>query len=214
VCGSARHAHPLKNVDTLIVSCVLLCRYYLDAAAVLHSALNTGAWGAANITLEGRGVVSGEDLRQQLLNSTSCTEENDSPQGLTVRGALRAVVRGVTFVDFPNHHIIAQVTDDGPCAGQPGVLQVVRWGTSVGVGGGCEARLMVAAVVAVVVVVVLILVAAVVFGRRRRRRCRRRVQSSSSCSVVVVVVAGVVVVVVVIVVVVVVVVTLACSWAR
>eukprot|EP01045_Picozoa_sp_COSAG04_P039997 COSAG04_NODE_11475_length_707_cov_0.950658_1_plen_124_part_00 len=52
-------------------------------------------------------------------SSKDCT--NNSPQGLTLKNVAHADISGVTFVDFPNHHIIAAASErpDGwskPCA--------------------------------------------------------------------------------------------------
>lgn len=105
---------------------------HVPAGAVLHFALNNAQLGTT-IRLEGYGVLSGEEMDRcnpgsgspQALNQRpthaprlpgkiaqgqrqldhSC--DNNSPQGLTISNARIATVTGVTFVDFPNHHIIA-----------------------------------------------------------------------------------------------------------
>ncbi len=136
-------------------------RYFLSADAVLHSALNSGNWGADNITLVGYGLLSGEDLDRDpckpgldctgealvaaTASTTSATEitatttttttttttavndhvtaaavdggVNNSPQGLTIHGANFAHIEGITFVDFPNHHLILDATQTYDSAG-------------------------------------------------------------------------------------------------
>lgn len=106
-------------------------RYFLAANAVLHSALTTPCFAKSNITLEGYGILSGEDMSRNGNNESAgrCSGEqlvasrgtgqatgrycggggpNNSPQGLSVCGVSSARVTGLTLVDFPNHHIIAQ----------------------------------------------------------------------------------------------------------
>ena len=87
-------------------------RVFVRADAILHAALkNTGGWGKDNITLIGYGTISGEDQdRCGSQHDTKCCSKNVSPQGLTLAGTHRSVITGVTFVDFPNHHIIALAT--------------------------------------------------------------------------------------------------------
>lgn len=96
-------------------------RVFLSAGAILHSALNnTGSWGKDNITLVGYGVVSGEEQArcpaQHVSNDDNncCCAENNSPQGLSIDGAHRAVIDGPTFVDHPNHHAVLDTTSCTP----------------------------------------------------------------------------------------------------
>jgi hypothetical protein len=109
-------------------------RVHVAHGAILYAALESeGKWGAHNVTLEGLGVLSGEEMHQcpnrtdpsQICYNkpgAACTS-NISPQGITLRGVTRASVTGVTFVDFPNHHLIMQATD---CATSPdGIAGVV-----------------------------------------------------------------------------------------
>ena len=81
-------------------------RVYVASGAIVHAALDSGSWGTRNVTLQGYGVFSGEELVRP-----PGKKNNDSPQGITLRGVTRALVSGPTFVDFPNHHLMAQATD-------------------------------------------------------------------------------------------------------
>ena len=75
---------------------------------MLHAAIDTGEWGRPNITVDGYGIISGEEMSRG--PGASCTSNNGSPGGLVMSGGAGRAVHGVTFVDFPNHHIKAQNT--------------------------------------------------------------------------------------------------------
>ena len=93
-------------------------RIHVPNGAIVYAALVTGKWGAQDITVDGFGAFSGEEMsrcpnRTDVAAAQSCTiscPTNTSPQGMTLTGVTTAVVTGVTFIDFPNHHIIAQAT--------------------------------------------------------------------------------------------------------
>ena len=62
-------------------------------------------------TLHGSGILTGEDMSVRPYNATNppgTCDGNDSPQAITIRGN-NASIRDVTLVDFPNHHVIADV---------------------------------------------------------------------------------------------------------
>lgn len=104
-------------------------RVYLSPGAILYAALDSGGkWGARNITLEGFGIISGEEQRR-CPNRTDVSQkccDNKSPQGLTLTGVTSARVTGVTFIDHPNHHIITQATDCTANAGYAGIMDNVK----------------------------------------------------------------------------------------
>jgi len=130
-------------------------RVYLDAGAVVHGAVtNGGGNGKDTIVLEGYGTLSGEDQPRcplhgnypvfshtdsvagaavGKLSQSGCCKDNKSPQGISLRNVKHATVRGVTFVDFPNHHIIASAVtiknSDGSCATTPSIFHNSKvWG--------------------------------------------------------------------------------------
>lgn len=76
-------------------------RYFFCAGAVVHAALVGGsqAWGQNGITVDGFGVISGEEMDRG-------GETNNSPVGISYKGLQNSSVLGVTLVDFPNHHLI------------------------------------------------------------------------------------------------------------
>lgn len=78
-------------------------RYFFCAGAVVHAALHggAGAWGQSGIVVDGYGVLSGEDMTRDV-----STPDNQSPQGIVFTGLANSSLRGLTLVDFPNHHII------------------------------------------------------------------------------------------------------------
>ena len=95
---------------------------HVPPSAILYFALLSNT-SHADIKLEGHGSVSGEEMTRchegAADTSKDCT--NNSPQGLTLKNVAHAEILGVTFVDFPNHHIIAAASErpDGwskPCA--------------------------------------------------------------------------------------------------
>lgn len=77
-------------------------RYFFCAGSIVHSALHggIGQWGQIGIIVDGYGVLSGEEMWR------ADDPNNDSPQGIVYSGVQNSSVRGVTLIDFPNHHII------------------------------------------------------------------------------------------------------------
>jgi hypothetical protein len=73
-------------------------RYFLCAGAVVHAAL-AGPGSAANVRLDGFGVLSGEEMAR-------AGDFNVSPQGVRTGLAANATFEGFSLVDFPNHHLI------------------------------------------------------------------------------------------------------------
>ena len=112
-------------------------RVHFASGAILYAALDTGGvWGAKNITVDGFGIISGEEMRRcphRTNASMACSEAcptNTSPQGITLTGVTRARISGVTFVDFPQHHLIMQTTDCAAFDGYSGIatnLKVLGW---------------------------------------------------------------------------------------
>ena len=114
-------------------------RVHVQMDAVLYFALQSSH--ADNITLEGFGSVSGEEMQRclgdhhhnpNIVDETSrdgtaksCT--NNSPQGLTLQdfAVKQASVSGVTFIDFPNHHIIAGASNK-PCGAEGDTVSVIE----------------------------------------------------------------------------------------
>ena len=125
---------------------------HVPAGAILYAALDSGgAWGRQNVSLSGHGVVSGEEMSRcpnrtdaSVACSAACPT-NTSPQGLTLTGVTQASITGVTFVDFPNHHLIAQATGCAPkqSAALLANVKVLGWranGDGVHVFGGWDVR--------------------------------------------------------------------------
>ena len=113
-------------------------RVHFAIGAILYAALDTGGvWGAKNITVDGFGIISGEEMRRcpnRTNVSMACSDAcptNISPQGITLTGVTRARISGVTFIDFPQHHLIMQSTDCAAFAGgYSGIadnLKVIGW---------------------------------------------------------------------------------------
>ena len=76
-------------------------RYFFCAGAVVHTALFAGiTWDSSGTAVDGPGVLSGEEMTR------ADDPLNNSPQGVVFFGVSNASVRGVTLVDFPNHHLI------------------------------------------------------------------------------------------------------------
>ena len=111
-------------------------RVHRALGAVLYAALNSGgAWGRPNVTVDGLGVLSGEEM-WRCPNRTAAPQDscdaacpvNISPQGISLDGVTRARVSGLTLVDFPNHHLALQATD---CDAEGGSvaenLKVLGW---------------------------------------------------------------------------------------
>eukprot|EP00937_MAST-01D_sp_MAST-1D-sp2_P006142 g6142.t1 len=91
-------------------------RVHVSAGAVLYFALNGTKYPSEprSYVLEGYGTVSGEEmLRCPPSPGPNYTARaggacpNHSPQGLSLSLVDLVAISGVTFVDFPNHHIIA-----------------------------------------------------------------------------------------------------------
>jgi hypothetical protein len=110
-------------------------RVHIASGAILYASLNTGTWGAHNITLDGFGILSGEDM-DRCANwtalSASCQAAcpvNDSPGCIQLTGVTNGHVSGVTCVDFPNHHLMMQATDcsEGGHAGVTENVKVLGW---------------------------------------------------------------------------------------
>jgi hypothetical protein len=113
-------------------------KVHVPMDTVLYFALQSSQ--ADNITLEGLGSISGEEMQrcpegaervpsesrhQDNRVTESCT--NNSPQGLALTdfAVKQASVRGVTFIDFPNHHIIAGASNK-PCGADGDTLSVIE----------------------------------------------------------------------------------------
>ena len=106
-------------------------RVHVPADAVLYFALNSD--GAENITVDGYGTISGEEMNrcntpkgstQAQAVRASC--KNISPQGLSLKdfAVKQAAISGITFSDFPNHHIIAGATNK-PCDSSGDILSTM-----------------------------------------------------------------------------------------
>ena len=134
VFGPGEHRIPLaSNASWPIWQLPQHVVVHLHTAAVLYFAVETPGWGWQNITLQGYGFLSGEEMDRKGARPPPGLERchsNKSPQGITLRGVTAADVSGVTLVDFPNHHVIVQVapTPRGPrgACGTPGRFSNVK----------------------------------------------------------------------------------------
>eukprot|EP00041_Stephanoeca_diplocostata_P029004 m.846755 g.846755 ORF g.846755 m.846755 type:complete len:194 (-) comp23477_c1_seq125:3308-3889(-) len=88
---------------------------YIPVDAILYFAMVGRA--DETISIGGYGHLSGEEMPrchfpyddQRSRSSTdpaNTTCDNNSPQGLTLVNVAAASVTGITFIDFPNHHMI------------------------------------------------------------------------------------------------------------
>jgi hypothetical protein len=117
-------------------------KVHLALGSVVHAAFQSepsARWATQQISVGGYGVLSGEENLREAHTDARHTaratphagcSENLTPQGITISGAARAHLTGITLVDHPNHHIIAGVA--GECeGGQPnGVasnLKILGW---------------------------------------------------------------------------------------
>ena len=117
-------------------------RVHVPMSAVLYFALQSQL--ANNITVQGYGSISGEEmlrcpggspdqgpddhgLGSEGGNRDSKTCTNNSPQGLSLKdfAVKQASISGITFIDFPNHHVIAGATNK-PCGTEGDTLSVIE----------------------------------------------------------------------------------------
>jgi hypothetical protein len=127
-------------------------KVHVPADAICYFALDGPPPPArVNISLEGYGTFSGEEIDRCAPNATAARRgdaavaadgeppsfgegkacggaENKSPQGLTLGWNVHhASIAGVTFVDYPNHHIIAQATGNKqPCVAPPSTMTNIK----------------------------------------------------------------------------------------
>jgi hypothetical protein len=97
-------------------------RYYLCPGAVVHAAFHggAGAWAQNGLAVDGPGVLSGEEMLRV------DDPDNESPSGIVFSGVRNSSVRGVTLIDFPNHHLIL-----GQAAGDElSNVKVLGWRTN------------------------------------------------------------------------------------
>jgi len=74
--------------------------YYFPPDTWVHGALNTTNDTNADITIFGYGHLVGSSIPRG-----DC-KTNPSPEALHMRNVVNADISGITFVDFPNHHLI------------------------------------------------------------------------------------------------------------
>ena len=99
---------------------------YTCQDAIPYFALQSDLSGA-NITLDGYGrfrrngplpreyhIMAATRSQNAIIPHVQGSCDNKSPQGLTIKNARQASIRGLTFIDFPNHHIIADASN-APC---------------------------------------------------------------------------------------------------
>lgn len=106
--------------------------YYIPAGAWVKGFFTNEKDGDANIKLFGHGVVSGANL-----DRTSC-QANTSPRAVHIDGVLGMTMFGLTFVNFPNHHLVLFGGDDATQTNTLKNVKVLGWranGDGVHVGG-------------------------------------------------------------------------------
>lgn len=94
---------PAPPFNWTVLNLTAQTRYFLCAGAVVHAAFHggAGAWGQNGVTVDGFGILSGEEMTRD-----TSTSDNESPQGVVFSGLRNASLLGITLVDFPNHHVI------------------------------------------------------------------------------------------------------------
>merc|ERR1711988_28987 len=82
--------------------------YFLQPDAIVHAEIKAtkAGWLYRPWTLKGDGTFSGEDMTRRGLDG-QCSP-TVSPRGIDVHTSMKLDISGVTWVDFPMHHVILQ----------------------------------------------------------------------------------------------------------
>jgi hypothetical protein len=94
--GVHRASAPVTNNWTIIEQ-PSSTRFFLCAGAVVHASIHSQKTN--NLTIDGFGVLSGEDMSRP-------PGVNNSPKGVEFDWVATAKLTTFTLVDFPNHHLI------------------------------------------------------------------------------------------------------------
>ena len=76
-------------------------RYFLCPGSVLHATLKAGGEFFVGMSVEGYGMLSGEEMTR-----LGGHNANVSPHGIHITHAVNTSLNGVTVVDMANHHLI------------------------------------------------------------------------------------------------------------